>query len=108
MAFYFHGDDFDPGGRGDRSRAILASRQLPYVVVDQPPQLTTHWAAATPQFAKLYGGCILGFLDAARVNDGAACHGDAFWAGASDVLPLRPAAATASVQGSASTPLPRR
>jgi pimeloyl-ACP methyl ester carboxylesterase len=109
MVFYFHGDDFDPGGRGERSRAILASRQLPHVVIDQPAQLTTHWAAATPQFAKLYGGCILGFLDALRVNEGATCRGDSFWAG--DVMPLRPAAATAvstQAQGSAGTPAPQQ
>ena len=105
MAFYFHGDDFDPGGRGDRTRAILAARQLPYVVVDQPAQLTSHWAAATPHFAKLFGGCILGFLDAVRVNDGAACRGDSFWAGAGDPATLRPtAAAAASAQGSAGQP----
>jgi dienelactone hydrolase len=100
MVFYFHGDDFDPGGRGERSRAILAARQLPFVVVDQPAQLTSHWAAATTQFAKLFGGCILGFLDAVRVNEGASCRGDGFWAGAEDVMPLRPASASAaSVQG---------
>jgi len=81
MAFYFHGDDFDPGGRGERSQAILAARHLPHVVIDQPAQLTTHWAAATPQFAQLFGGCILGFLDAAQVSDGATCQDDAFWAG---------------------------
>jgi dienelactone hydrolase len=107
MAFYFHGDDFDPGGRGDRSRAILASRRLPYVIVDQPAQLTSHWAASTPQFAKLYGGCMLGFLDAVRVNDGAACRGDEFWAGASEAPPLHPAA-TASAQGTADPPLEQR
>ena len=81
MAFYFHGDDFDPGGRGERSQAILAARHLPHVVIDQPAQLTTHWAAATPQFAQLFGGCILGFLGAAQVSDGATCQDDAFWAG---------------------------
>jgi dienelactone hydrolase len=97
MAFFFHGDDFDPGGRGDRSRMILAQRRLPYVIVDQPPLLTSHWAASTPQFAKLYGGCVLGFLDAVRVNDGAACRGDEFWAGVTEAPPLHPAA-TASVQ----------
>jgi dienelactone hydrolase len=80
MAFYFHGDDFDPGGRGDRTRTILTERQLPFVVVDQPPHLNSHWAAMTSQFAKLYGNCILGFLDAVRVNKGAQCRGDTFWA----------------------------
>ena len=30
MVFYFHGDNFDPGGRGDRSREILTERGLGY------------------------------------------------------------------------------
>ncbi len=93
MAFYFHGDDFDPGGRGDRTRAILEARRLPHVVVDQPPFLTTHWAASTLAFANLYGSCILGFLDAIRVEHGATCRGDKFWAGKNDATPMRPAAA---------------
>ena len=102
MVFYFHGDDFDPGGRGDRSREILAARKVPYVVVDQPAQLTTHWAAATPQFARLFGGCILGFIGAAQVADGARCDGDTFWAGSPQAAPIQPAAASAaSVQGTA-------
>jgi hypothetical protein len=46
MVFNFHADDFDPGGRGDASRLILSQRKLPYVVVDQPPQLTSHWGDA--------------------------------------------------------------
>ena len=94
MVFFFHGDDFDPGGRGEHSRAILASRGLPFVVVDQPALLTTHWAASTPQFSKLYGGCVLGFLDAQHVNGGAACRDDSFWAGTAEALPLHPAAST--------------
>jgi dienelactone hydrolase len=96
MAFYFHGDDFDPGGRGDRTRAILDARQLPHVVMDQPPLLTTHWAASTPQFAKLYGNCILGFLDALRVDHGATCNGDSFWAGSGAISPTHPAATAAA------------
>jgi dienelactone hydrolase len=101
MVFYFHGDDFDPGGRGEPTRSILASRKLPYVVIDQPPQLTSHWAAATPQFAHLYGNCLVGFLDATEVNDGARCDGDKFWAGANDPAPVRSAATTISAQGTA-------
>lgn len=81
MVFYFHGDDFDPGGRGDRSREILSARHIEHVVVDQPPQLTTHWAASTPLFEHRFGGCILGFLDAAHIANGAHCEDDAFWAG---------------------------
>lgn len=108
MVFYFHGDDFDPGGRGEQSRQILTQRQLPFVVVDQPPHLTTHWAASTPQFAKLYGNCILGFLDAVRVNDGAQCRGDTFWAGDTTASPFRPGvASTAAAQGTETRPAAR-
>jgi dienelactone hydrolase len=95
MVFYFRGDDFDPGGRGENSRAILRARQLPHVIVDQPSLLTSHWAAATPQFAQLFGGCILGFLDAAQVVDGATCQGNTFTAGGSD--PVSPVTAIATL-----------
>lgn len=108
MVFFFHGDDFDPGGRGEHSRAILAARRLPYVVIDQPALLTTHWAASTPQFAKLYGGCVLGFLDAAHVNDGAACRDDTFWAGTAEPLPLHAAAQASGEDTTATLPLEPR
>jgi dienelactone hydrolase len=94
MLFYFHGDEFDPGGRGERSRDILSARNLPYVVVDQPALLTTHWAAATPQFADAFGGCILGFVDAAALADGARCDGDRLWAGTPAVKMAQPLTAS--------------
>lgn len=90
MVFYFHGDDFDPGGRGERTREILAARHIANVVVDQPPQLTTHWAATTPLFTRRFGGCILGFLDAASVADDARCDNDALWAGTAPEPAARP------------------
>lgn len=80
MLFYFHGDEFDPGGRGERSRDILAERHLDYVVIDQPRQLTTHWAAATPLFARLYGDCILAFVEANHFEPDAQCKGGTYWA----------------------------
>ena len=92
MVFYFHGDDFDPGGRGERSREIFAEQHIANVVVDQPPQLTTHWAATTPLFTKRFGGCIEGFLDAGAVADDARCDNDALWAGSAPepaALPLQ-------------------
>lgn len=82
MVFYFHGDDFDPGGRGERTNEILTERHVAHVVVDQPPQLTTHWAATTPLFTKRFGGCIKAFLDASSLPDDARCRDDALWAGA--------------------------
>lgn len=84
MVFYFHGDDFDPGGRGERSRDILAERGLSYAVIDQPPRLTSHSAATTPLFAELYGPCILAFLDASQNDLGARCNDGTLWAAASD------------------------
>ena len=84
MLFYFRGDDFDPGGRGERSRDILAERRLVYVVIDQPPHLTSHWAAATPHFARLYGACILAFVEATHLDLQAQCNAGTFWAAAND------------------------
>jgi dienelactone hydrolase len=81
MVFFFHGDDFDPGGRGDRSKEILAEHHIAHVVVDQPPQLTSHWAATTPLFTHRFGGCIQGFLDADSLADDARCRDDELTAG---------------------------
>jgi alpha-beta hydrolase superfamily lysophospholipase len=80
ILFYFHGDEFDPGGRGERSRDILAERHLVYAIIDQPRQLATHWAAATELFARLYGDCILGFLEANHFEPDAQCKGGTYWA----------------------------
>jgi dienelactone hydrolase len=73
MLFYFHGDEFDPGGRGERSREILSERGLPHLVVDQPRALTGHWAASTGLFTRRYSQCMLDFLEAERVRPGMSC-----------------------------------
>jgi len=73
MLFYFHGDDFDPGGRGDRSREILASKHLGYAVVDQPLYLTGHWAASTGLFMRRFGTCVRDFADAVGLSKPFAC-----------------------------------
>ena len=64
MLFFFHGDDFDPGGRGEPARSILASRGLDHLVVDQPALLTGHGAATTGMFVRRFGSCILRFAEA--------------------------------------------
>jgi dienelactone hydrolase len=74
MLFYFHGDDFDPGGRGERSRAILTAAKVPHMVIDQPAFLTGHWAAGTGLFVRRFGGCIRDFIEAERVSDDASCE----------------------------------
>jgi dienelactone hydrolase len=62
MLFYFHGDDFDPGGRGERSRAILSGRQIGFSVIDQPAYLAGHWASSTGLFLRRFGDCIRDFI----------------------------------------------
>jgi dienelactone hydrolase len=74
MLFYFHGDEFDPGGRGDRSREILGKRGLQYLVVDQPRALTGHWAASTGLFTRRYAQCIRDFIELDRVSPDMGCE----------------------------------
>jgi pimeloyl-ACP methyl ester carboxylesterase len=74
MLFYFHGDDFDPGGRGERSRAILSEHGLGFAVVDQPAFLVGHWASSTGLFLRRFGGCIQDFVDADALKDELVCQ----------------------------------
>jgi dienelactone hydrolase len=73
MVFYFHDDDFDPGGRGERSREILQSRGLGYAVVDQPAFLTGHWASSTGLFLRRYGNCIREFAENTNLSGEETC-----------------------------------
>jgi pimeloyl-ACP methyl ester carboxylesterase len=73
MVFYFHGDDFDPGGRGEHSREILAGRGLGYAVVDQPPFLTGHWASSSGAFLRRFGSCIREFADDQKLSGELVC-----------------------------------
>jgi len=74
MLFFFHGDDFDPGGRGERSRAILSERGLGFAVVDQPAFLVGHWASSTGLFLRRFGRCIRDFLDADTLQGELVCR----------------------------------
>jgi pimeloyl-ACP methyl ester carboxylesterase len=74
MLFFFHGDDFDPGGRGERSRAILSERGLGFAVVDQPAFLVGHWASSTGLFLRRFGRCVLDFLDADALQAELVCR----------------------------------
>jgi pimeloyl-ACP methyl ester carboxylesterase len=76
MLFYFHGDDFDPGGRGERSRAILSTRQIGFSVVDQPAFLVGHWASSTGLFLRRFGNCIRDFVDADKLDGERVCEPD--------------------------------
>jgi pimeloyl-ACP methyl ester carboxylesterase len=74
MLFYFHGDDFDPGGRGEHSRAILSARSLGFSVVDQPAFLSGHWASSTGLFLRRFGSCIRDFIDADKLAGERVCE----------------------------------
>ena len=76
MLFYFHGDDFDPGGRGERSRAILSARQIGFSIVDQPAFLAGHWASSTGLFLRRFGNCIRDFVDADKLEGERVCEPD--------------------------------
>lgn len=62
MLFFFHGDDFDPGGRGERARAILAARGIEHMIIDRPAHLTGHWAASSGLFVRRFADCIRDFI----------------------------------------------
>jgi pimeloyl-ACP methyl ester carboxylesterase len=74
MLFYFHGDDFDPGGRGERSRAILSDHGLGFAVVDQPAYLVGHWASSTGLFLRRFGGCVRDFVNAEALKGEMVCQ----------------------------------
>jgi len=74
MLFYFHGDDFDPGGRGERSRTILSARPIGFTVVDQPAFLSGHWASSTGLFLRRFGACIRDFIDADKLEGERGCE----------------------------------
>jgi dienelactone hydrolase len=74
MLFFFHGDDFDPGGRGDAARAILSRRQAGFAVVDQPAYLTGHWISSSGAFLRRFGDCIRKFADDAALRGELVCR----------------------------------
>ncbi|KJB96900.1 hypothetical protein [Skermanella aerolata] len=64
MLVFFHGDSYDPGGRADASRAILAAaeRRSRDLIIDQPADLIGHSAAASGLFARRFASCIGRFI----------------------------------------------
>jgi pimeloyl-ACP methyl ester carboxylesterase len=60
---FFHGDDYDPGGRAEEAGTVLARNDDFAVIIDQPPGLVGHLAAATSKFAKGYGSCLDKFAE---------------------------------------------
>ena len=69
MLTYFHGDSYDPGGRADASRAILAGRRARDLIIDQPADLIGHSAAASGLFARRFAACIGRFIAGSILTD---------------------------------------
>jgi pimeloyl-ACP methyl ester carboxylesterase len=64
---FFTGDIFDPGGRAGISADLLSGRGLPYLVIDRPPGLVSHWAINQPAFGERFAACLEAFAE----DDGA-------------------------------------
>ena len=74
LALVFPKDDalFGNVARGERARRILATRDLPWLMVDETQQeITGHGGGTTGRFAVRYGGCLAEFLAAATLPSGA-------------------------------------
>lgn len=98
MMFFFHGDDFDPGGRAEPARNILTQRGLSGLIVDQPSLLTGHGAANTGLFVRRFGACIVRFAEEPPTPNDPPC--DETW-GRSPSAEMLQAALPASASGSA-------
>lgn len=98
MMFFFHGDDFDPGGRAEPARNILTQRGLSSLIVDQPSLLTGHGAANTGLFVRRFGACIVHFAEDPPTPNDPPC--DESW-GRSPSAELLQAALPANASGSA-------
>lgn len=98
MMFFFHGDDFDPGGRAEPARSILSQRGLNSLIVDQPSLLTGHGAANTGLFVRRFGACIVRFAEEPPTPSDPPC--DESW-GRSPSAELLQAALPGNASGSA-------
>lgn len=70
---FFHGDEFDPGGRGERALEILARRDLPNLVIDQPARLVSHWAASSHAFTTRFADCLTSFAAMDEAHGALSC-----------------------------------
>jgi hypothetical protein len=81
MLFLFHEDPYDPGERGTTAEAILGSRRVDHLVVDDPPGMIGHGAANYRAFANRFGPCIVRFVEPTRPATRADCATDPVTAG---------------------------
>jgi dienelactone hydrolase len=76
LIFLFEGDDFDPGGRGERLRHIVDERGLTAAIVDRPFGLSGHVVALTRAFARRFAACIRDYIETVSPAPRFACGGE--------------------------------
>ncbi len=77
LIFFFDGDDFDPGGRGEALRRIVDERGLTAGIVDRPFGLEGHAVALTSVFARRFAPCIRDYVETVSPAPRFACGGEA-------------------------------
>lgn len=62
---FFAQDEYDPGGRGTRAVRILAERQVPHYIINEPSfsYMTGHGAGQSYYFSRRFGACIYRFIE---------------------------------------------
>jgi pimeloyl-ACP methyl ester carboxylesterase len=73
MIFFFAGDGYDPGGRAERSNAILETRGFEHVVIDRPEGFQGHGVSDSAGFARSFGPCIAAFIAAVDLPPNFGC-----------------------------------
>lgn len=59
MISYFANDPFDPGGRAERSAALLSAHDVPHLVIARPDGFVGHNSGDSGLFLRRFGGCAL-------------------------------------------------
>lgn len=88
LIFLFEGDDYDPGGRGERLREIFGRRGLPAAIIDRPAGFVGHTVGLSRGFARRFAACIRDYVEAAAPAPRFVCSDEPPPASALDGFPL--------------------
>lgn len=103
MIGYFAGDPYDPGGRAQKSAALLEAHGVPHVVLDRPSGFAGHFSGNTALFARRFGACLLAVAGGGPMPTPARC--DSGWGVApSAALPVPPGLRLAAPSGGPADP----
>jgi dienelactone hydrolase len=74
MLSFFEDDPYDPGGRGEKARAIFAAHGVPHLVIDRPAEFKGHGSGNSGLFLRRFGDCMLGIAGDAAVPTREECQ----------------------------------